>query len=395
MHWENIQTHYQSIFSLIVLCTAFMVPILVFINPISNWMTSFENINDIQTTSKGMSFFTILSILNIPLIFTILNRQKAIIKMYLFVYLLLSTLLFLLNPFNVLNTYHSVWLMAGITLVLFGTMKYFTQGILKEFILVILTILLSVSGENVLTFNSFKYSIPYMVFYGMGYLWNMMQPSIKSPSPVMKSTFVKPSWTMPSIPRSLLGVIATIIVFFYIRTWLTKYYGGELVIHNPISLRKVSSFQISNQYQYEYTLSSWVYFDATSPGYSPSATQYTDILIYGDNVLIAYNSALNTLQVIMKNRELKQSHTIEHIPLQKWNHLVLSYANGTFDLFMNGELQKSIVTIPQSSTNDIIVGSENGVRGQMCTLMFYNKVLSIEKIHSLYSQFKDKNPPTF
>ena len=140
MHWENIQTHYQYIFSLIILCTAFMVPILVFINPISNWMTSFENINDVQTTSKGMSYFTILSILNIPLIFTILNRQKAIVKLYLFFYLLLSTLLFLLNPFNILNTYHSVWLMAGITLILFGMMKYFTQGVLKEFILVILTI---------------------------------------------------------------------------------------------------------------------------------------------------------------------------------------------------------------------------------------------------------------
>lgn len=82
------------------------------------------------------------------------------------------------------------------------------------------------------------------------------------------------------------------------------------------------------------------------------------------------------------------------IPLQKWNHVVLSYANGTLDLFLNGELKKSTVAVPQTSSQEIIVGSEGGVSGQLCTFMFHDKVLTMDEIQALYTQFKDKNPPT-
>ena len=167
-----------------------------------------------------------------------------------------------------------------------------------------------------------------------------------------------------------------------------------MIVHNPRSLNVMASYPVAEQYQYNYTVSFWVNFEAISPGFSQSANEFTAVLLYGDNVLVAYNSSLNTMRTIMKNKHKKDIYDIHDIPLQKWNHVVLSYANGTLDLFMNGELQKSRVAVPQSSSHEVIVGSEQGVQGELCTLMFYNKVLTMNQIQALYTEFKDKNPPT-
>jgi hypothetical protein len=135
--------------------------------------------------------------------------------------------------------------------------------------------------------------------------------------------------------------------------------------------------------------------NATSSGYSQSSNEYTDVLLFGQELLLAYNSALNKVRVIMKHKQKKRVYDITHLPLQKWNHFALSYANGTFDIFMNGELLKSSSIVPYSDTHDLIVGFENGVSGKLCNLLYFNEVISIEKIKDLYSQFHSKNPPIF
>jgi hypothetical protein len=236
-----------------------------------------------------------------------------------------------------------------------------------------------------------------MLFYLMGYLWNVitLNPAvfqmIKAKIMSIGSLLYQHS---PGYSPALVLAFAFIGLYFFVRTLTKQYYGGELIVHNPRKLDKMASYPVSDQYQYNYTVSFWVYFEAISPGFSQSANEFTDVVLYGDNVLVAYNSTLNTLRTIMKNQDKKDMYDIHDIPLQKWNHVVLSYANGTLDLFMNGELQKSRVAVPQMSSHEVIVGSERGVQGELCTLMFYNKVLTMNQIQALYTEFKDKNPPT-
>lgn len=385
-----------------MLCTALILPILIFIHPISSWLSSFDNIDATPqpTRAKGGTFYTLLSILNIPLFFRLLFRQlnsRLVNQLYTSLFVLLSILLIVVNPMDVLTASYRFPTIIGITAAIFFALKYFSNGLFKQLLLVLLIMTLGICGESVWTNQTGKYTMYYMLFYLVGYLWNVI---VLDPTLLKRIKERLYNWGMliyaysPGFSTMLLIEILLIVLILYGRTWMKHYYGGDLIVHNPCQLNRMSSYPVSNPYQYSYTLSYWIYLEATSPGFSNSSNEYTDVVLYGDNVLFAYNSSLNTLRTVMKNKSKKTVYDMHDIPLQKWNHVVLSYSNGTLDLFLNGELQKSTVAVPQSSSQEIIVGSEHGVSGQLCTLMFYDKVLTMNEIQALYTQFKDKNPPT-
>ena len=400
MYLNNIQTHYTSILSLFLLCTTLILPILIFMKPISSWLSGFDNIDGIveNTPTKGGTFYTLISILNLPLFFNLLFQQsntRMVNQIYTGLFFLLSILLVVFNPMDVLTTSYRLQTIIGVTAIVFFLLKYFRNGILKQPILIALMITLGVCGETVGANNSGSYVMYYMLFYLAGYIWNSFDLKLSNQlKDKVYNTAVYIYKESPGISLVFVLEIFLIVLILYGRTWVKNYYGGDLLVHNPIDLNKRSSYTVANPYQYTYTLSFWVYLEATSPGFSSSSNEYTDVVLYGDNVLIAYNSSLNTLRTVMKNESKKTVYDMNDIPLQKWNHVVLSYANGTLDLFLNGTLQKSKVAVPQLTTQEILVGAEQGVYGKLCTLMFYNEVLTIEEIQALYTQFKDKNPPT-
>ena len=402
MYLTNIQTHYKSILSLFLLCTALILPILIFIKPVSSWLSSFDNIDATAqpTRAKGGTFYTLLSILNIPLFVRLLFRQlnsRLVNQLYSGLFVLLSILLIMVNPMDVLTTSYNFQTIIGVTAAVFFALKYFSNGMFKQLLLVFLVMTLGICGETVWSNQPGKYTLYYMLFYLVGYLWNVI---VLDPQLFQRIKTKLQDIAMflyahsPGFSIMFLIEIILIVLILFGRTWVKEYYGGDLIVHNPCNLNQMSSYPVSNTYQYSYTLSYWIYLEATSPGFSRSSNEYTDVVLYGDNVLFAYNSSLNTLRTVMKNKSKKTVYDMHDIPLQKWNHVVLSYANGTLDLFLNGELQKSTVAVPQTSSQEIIVGSDEGVAGQLCTLMFYDKVLTMNEIQALYTRFKDKNPPT-
>ena len=384
------------------MCTALILPILIFITPLSSWLSSFDNIDatDQPTRAKGGTFYTLLSILNLPLFFRLLFRQlntRFVNQLYTGLFLLLSILFMVVNPLDVLTTSYNFSTIVGITAAVFFALKYFSNGMFKQVLLVLLVMTLGICGETVWVNQTGKNTMYYMLFYLIGYLWNVivLDPELFKRLKANLYNIIMSAYAHSSgFSTMFLIEILLIVIILYGRTWIKQYYGGDLIVHNPCNLNQMSSYPVSNTYQYSYTLSYWIYLEATSPGFSNSSNAYTDVLLYGDNVLFAYNSSLNTLRTVMKNKTKKTVYDMHDIPLQKWNHVVLSYANGTLDLFLNGELQKSTVVVPQTSSQEIIVGSEGGVSGQLCTLMFHDKVLTMDEIQALYTQFKDKNPPT-
>jgi hypothetical protein len=87
---------------------------------------------------------------------------------------------------------------------------------------------------------------------------------------------------------------------------------------------------------------------------------------------------------------------IKKLPLQKWNHIVLNYLNGTCDVFVNSELHASkIEVIPMNEKDRIFeIGAEDGIQGKLCNVIFFQEHLTGVKIKELYTEFSYKNPPT-
>jgi hypothetical protein len=85
------------------------------------------------------------------------------------------------------------------------------------------------------------------------------------------------------------------------------------------------------------------------------------------------------------------------IPSQKWNHIVFNYYENTVDLFINGNLERSMnlknSPIHLLPTDIISVGDVNGIHGSICNIVYYTSPLTKTKISHIYNTNFMKNPP--
>ena len=107
MYWSNISTYSTSIFYVFLFCTALNIPIVMFINPIVNWLTSFSDIDadeEVVSSKEGYIMFALFSLINLPMFITLLYRHKIdnanfiTNHIYEFFYVTLIVLLSMLNP---------------------------------------------------------------------------------------------------------------------------------------------------------------------------------------------------------------------------------------------------------------------------------------------------------
>jgi hypothetical protein len=85
------------------------------------------------------------------------------------------------------------------------------------------------------------------------------------------------------------------------------------------------------------------------------------------------------------------------IPSQKWNHIVFNYYQNTVDLFINGNLERSMnlknSPINMLPTDIISIGDTNGINGAICNIVYYTEPLTKTKISHIYNTNFMKNPP--
>lgn len=190
----------------------------------------------------------------------------------------------------------------------------------------------------------------------------------------------------------LVSEFAFILAFLYIRSLTEKYYvyNGNLIQNNPITLSKVTSIQIKQSFQYQYSISFWMYINSAS-----ISTEYIPILSYGDKPLVSYHGVSNIIRISMKSQDEKAvlMTDITQIPLQKWNFISLNYNNGTFDTFFNGALNKSVQVVPHNSYDQITIGHDKGIKGKIANVSIFPTSITEEQVLHLYNAFKNKNPP--
>lgn len=179
---------------------------------------------------------------------------------------------------------------------------------------------------------------------------------------------------------------------------------------------------------YNYSLSFWFFIDTNTPSSSIAYSTYTPILSYGTTPIIMYNylkqsmiitsssdnpfyptldpSKINDPNGRYENSNLKIIYETTNIPLQKWMNLVVVYNSSIVDIFINGELVKSNISLSPTPSEHIhnpdipqiislVAGSTNGINGKLCNIVYYDKKIGLEQIERLYVSVKDNNPPIF
>lgn len=218
----------------------------------------------------------------------------------------------------------------------------------------------------------------------------------------------------------MLGVtIALIVAYLKSSTIfnLISTQGGKQLVNKPVytnteySLGNYQELNDSEQFDYQYAISFWVYIDALGPNTNASYNKFTSLLNFGNKPKIQYNGKTNTLMITMQQKDLKdvtknklidfddEGNRIIYIDknflLQKWNNIIINYNGGTLDIFLNGKLVKSsIEVVPYYTFDNLTIGENNGIKGGICNVVYFRQTLSSQNIYFLYNTVKDKQPPT-
>lgn len=393
---SNLKTQYKSILALFIICNVINIPLLVYRKQIANDLSSHGNIKQEKKLAfEWLSYIArfLATLINIPL----MTKLNSIV--FFWIYIAIFVFFSIVNPIGIFTI--NPWMLISVIVAvpcIFAMLKMIdlTKDI-NMWLFVLLVTVLTIFNENMIhtlytNISTYPYFIVYSILYLLGYIIAMRQQPInlKELTDAIHNFFKKYNF---SVNKIFIIEIAIILLFFYIRSIIKNYYGGKLLVNDPIPLNQSTGYTITDK-MYEYTISSWINLNAQGPNYNRSSDEFTSILLYANSVMVSYQANTNTLRVTIKNSDKKHSFDF-HPKLQSWNHLVLMYSNGAFDIFINGDLKDTTTIVPSESDHQLNVGSDNGVLGRICSVLYYNSTVDTTKIEKLYADFKEKNPPTF
>jgi len=182
-------------------------------------------------------------------------------------------------------------------------------------------------------------------------------------------------------------------------------------------------------YTYNYGLSFWVYINTFHfKKFSPKPQK---ILTFGEKFNLLYDTLRNELIISLQGDEVYRS---KGILFQRWNHIVVNSEDSKIDLFINNNLvgtykySNIIPNIQDGIQDDIQAGIQDGIQddiqygienrnqvgnvsvvslydslnigsrdninfGSICNFRYYNNILDLSKIKSIYTKYNKKNPP--
>jgi hypothetical protein len=161
-------------------------------------------------------------------------------------------------------------------------------------------------------------------------------------------------------------------------------------------------FQNTNKtpYVYNYGLSFWLYIN-TFHFKKITKNRLQTILTFGKRISLMYDNIDNDLIMLMNDEEVYRSKGILY---QRWNHVVINSNDSKIDIFINNNLvgthkyhsidSPENVYPPVSLYDSLIVGStDNNNFGNICNFRYYNSIIDLSKIKSIYTKYNKKTPP--
>jgi hypothetical protein len=220
----------------------------------------------------------------------------------------------------------------------------------------------------------------------------------------------------PSITYLLLG-LEVIVILLYLM--LQKLLGAtiksdaDVVLQEakflnmkPLQVAAVNEFykdksQKLNKVNTKFTtfsLSSWIYINQNN------STAHSNILRFGpsnsdiSHPQIKYNGHHNgktKLEIIFNGNDDDNFNMV--IENQKWNNFVFNFIGDRADLFVNGDLVKTVTfkydNAPDFKDTDVFEIGDVGLDGAICNVKYYKTPLTKFQITNIYNVLNKQNPP--
>jgi hypothetical protein len=158
-------------------------------------------------------------------------------------------------------------------------------------------------------------------------------------------------------------------------------------------------------YSQETTIFNYGYTDSDGKSYSKPKITYSQ----SDGVYYiyytTYSNNKNSMEtsrhkITINNEGLLPNQAKVMARSQKWNNFVINYVDNGVDLFINGELIRSIkfgennVPFPEYALDDTIsVGDYDGIYGSICNVRYFPMVLTKSHITAAYNYYNLRSLP--
>jgi len=174
------------------------------------------------------------------------------------------------------------------------------------------------------------------------------------------------------------------------------YYFKKHFFYNEKQKQMLSQYTNPILYTYHYGISFGLYLNSNI-----LLDKHRDkalILTLGSRPSLYYD--YNTRELVIEIKDKVNNKTFQQtriyntskILFQRWNHIVMNYVNGQFDLFVNNEIVSTQSNVsPYINDTDVLqIGSiENTDIGAISHLRYYDQPLSLYKIKKIYNKINN------
>jgi len=378
-----------------------------------------------------------------PLLFLLSKNQTAIILLILYIFFIIVLILF--NPFNILTNYSQVIFpfiisfgLLNVSLFILYKLKNGNYRVLREIGTIVFSIIFIFIFVIIALFVLINYFIN-SVFIIIGSLFLIASLALIylyiNPSNASSSTgpgitvftilkdFIfyipclfynlieyvslelkltkKPIWILLLIELILIILLGALPFIF--KSFSS--HDGKTILKNPkylnnrIDLGTFKSLGIGFKdrtkdekkkknpiYKYNFAISSWIWINPQSNSTSKVYNKIGSLLNYGNVFFIKYKN--NKFEVYAKqgDGDNKLIYKSKNVLFQRWNNFVINYYGGTLDLFINNKLVLSQINIlPIFQNSKILAGQKDGINGGIRNVVYYNNVISRNKIRTIYN----------
>jgi hypothetical protein len=156
----------------------------------------------------------------------------------------------------------------------------------------------------------------------------------------------------------------------------------NLTFYNSSKLSQTILGNINGN-KYHYSFSFWIYLFSDHGSFGKDK-----ILVYGSRPSMYYDNATKELSVeINRNGTTQVLYSSSNLLYQRWNHIVMNYNYGTFDLFINNNLVSTTGDIVTYVSPDELlqVGfKSNNNLGGIAQLLYSEQPFQLNEIGTLY-----------
>ena len=209
------------------------------------------------------------------------------------------------------------------------------------------------------------------------------------------------------LKKILFGAVVVIILYIFFTTVFADKTKSNLVgLHNALDNQKEIPYgKLKGSGSTNYTYSFWIYINDYNKFYGEkkmilersktenNKTTYFPRIYLGENqndIHIEISKQLKSGMPV-NNHEI----VINSIPLQKWNHIIMTKSGNTIDIYIDGKLVKTSImpTVAQKPEADEPItltkaneSNNKGFAGYLSKVNYYSTSMNTREAYQLYKE---------